>query len=414
MGNDPTLEFLSRLNDDSQWEIRRGIPIFESHTRVGADGKEIGVSDEELQEIADRANWLLSSKGIPGRVTDRHTMRVREDGKGMEPVPGPVKLYGFQVNYRVAHTGLDQKKRVVCDWKLYPQYAAEADKSPYRSVEYQQSLKLIRGTAAMMIDPFLDMGMVVFSDDARDMTIYSMGAGKVAEEKEKKPPEETPKPDQKPEPKPGEEKPGEAKNPEAKPGEEQQKPEGEQPTPEEAKLFDKMCSYMRTKYNLGEEWPASKSPEQTPGEQPGEKKQEIITPMQTTVTPEQYSALQARVQGIELERDQERCRNLLAEGLLGYSLSDAERQKELVKLTKIPAAERAERVTELQAIYAERKVPEGQLGIYSGHVEPGSKQVADSPHTAPWFHEPAMQYMRDHPGMQYDAACEHVKAQKAK
>ena len=31
-----------------------------------------------------------------------------------------------------------------------------------------------------------------------------------------------------------------------------------------------------------------------------------------------------------------------------------------------------------------------------------------NPHAAPWYHELAMQYMRDHPGTQYAAAVAHV------
>src|SRR5262245_6482936 len=97
---DPTLEFLSRLADESKWVIRRNIPIFEPHVRYakGLDGEDrkIEVTADDLPEIAAVSAAREKRKGVPGRVTDRHTVRPRADGKGMEPVPPTeIRLFGF-------------------------------------------------------------------------------------------------------------------------------------------------------------------------------------------------------------------------------------------------------------------------------------------------------------------------------
>jgi hypothetical protein len=153
---DPTIEFLKSLEDESRWKIRRGIPIFEPHERG-----EIEVTKKDLEEIAEESNRLLREKGVAGKLTDIHTIRPRPDGKGMEPCPN-AKLLGFQLNYRVGTYGTKKTPCILADWYLYPEHASKADRSPHRSVEYQHNAKVIRGTAVMMNDPWLDMGIVVF------------------------------------------------------------------------------------------------------------------------------------------------------------------------------------------------------------------------------------------------------------
>jgi hypothetical protein len=170
-GTDPTVEFLKRLADPSKWSVRENVPIFEPHVRTvnGPDGKprQAEVTLDDLFEIADNSNRLFTDDGVPGRVTDRHTMRMRPDGKGlMEPVPNVV-LFGFQKDYRVDRYGPSRKPAVMVDWYLFPEHAPAADRRPHRSVEYQHGAKLIRGTAVMVNDPFLDMGVVAFSCEER-------------------------------------------------------------------------------------------------------------------------------------------------------------------------------------------------------------------------------------------------------
>ncbi len=370
---DPTVEFLKKLADESQWEIRRGIPVFEPHKR----GDDV-VTIRDLEEIAENSNDLLKENGVPGRLTDIHTIRPRANGKGMEPVP-EAKLLGFQLNYRVGVYGPKQKPCLLADWYLYPEHASKADKSPHRSVEYQHGAKLIRGTAVMMNDPWLDMGVVVFGSGSDKITCYSMGSSMNEENKTTD-------------------------------------------TPEEEKLFEKMRAYMCRKYGLDESWP--KAGEKKPEVATPEKKTEedtskkAVTPMQTPaqikVYESQIAALAGQIEGLKLERDQERCKAMLASGLVGYSLTSEEQTRELAKLCKTPDAERAERIAELQKIYSDRKVPSGKIEVYQGHVEPGSiANHENNPHAEPWYHQEALTLVYNNPGKySYLEACDIVQAKK--
>ncbi|AWM38714.1 hypothetical protein GobsT_30950 [Gemmata obscuriglobus] len=382
--SDPTLTFLDRLRDESQWVIRRGVPIFEPHERDARDkdGKPITirVTERDLPRIARESNRLEAENGVVGVLTDRHTIRPRADGAGFEPVPD-VKVYGVQRNYRVGTYGVRDPKTgrvtvkpaVLADWYFLPDVSAEAARRPHRSVEYQHGTGQIRGTAVMVNAPFLDMGMVALSSD-QPIYCYQMGASV----------------------------------------DQPNKPTGDQPqfTDEEKSLFEKCRTYMRATYGLGEEWPGAKkeesaNPEKKTGE--SDDKKAPITPMQKNGGVEVYAALQARVAGLEQERDIERCQLLVAEGLVGYSLNADEKKKAISSLAKLPAADRSERVEELKAIYAARKVPAGMIEIYGGKVE-GGDDATPGPMSAPWYHEPAMAYMREEPGTMYEKAVAHILA----
>lgn len=425
MGADPTLDFLARLADESRWEIRRGIPIFEPHKRMvmGKDKKPKvqEVTEATLAEIAEECNRLEREKGVVGKLTDVHTVRFDEKGLAIPVTPKP-KVYGYQKNYRVGTYGPSATPAVLCDWYIYPKFVADVDSSPHRSAEYYHGMRKITGTAVMVNDPFLDLGMVAYSEDGG--YLYAMGARNAAmpvppAKDDKKPPVDAEEPE-------GEEGgEGEQKPPfeKGKPGEKPPEPDekdadGEQMTPEEEKLFEKVRTYMCKKYNLDESWPASK-PEAAKPKEIDEDPTSKVMPMATPVTPEMYSALQAKVQGIELERDQERCQALLYSlEVEGFQLSAPEKQKELAKLCRLPHAERPDRVTELRKIYAERKLPDGHLQTYGRErgetVEPGAGGGENNPFVAPWYHEEAKAYMWNNPGTLYEAACELVIARHGK
>jgi hypothetical protein len=162
---DPTRDFLARLADESRWVVRWGVPIFEPHTRTGPgpDGKPatLTVTPADLPAIADNSNMLLATKGVPGTLTDKHTIRPRADGGGYEPAPD-VTLFGFQKDYRVGIYGPHNRPCVLADWFVFPEHAAEVDRRVHRSVEYQPKARVIRGTAVMLNAPFLDLGVVAY------------------------------------------------------------------------------------------------------------------------------------------------------------------------------------------------------------------------------------------------------------
>ena len=388
--DDPTIAFLRTLKDEKRWEVRRNIPIFVPHKRG-----EVEVRAEDLPRIVAEMKALERNAGVVGRVSDRHTIEPTPDGKGMRPVYPPPVVYGFQVNPRVGTFGPKNTPCILVDWHLYPEHAAKCDRMPYRSVEYQHTRKLIRGVAVLVNDPYLDMGMVAF-ENGEKLYLYSYG-GDMNENEQKKPDATTAN-------------------------------EAPAHTPEEEKMFEKCRAYMMKKYGLDANWPAAAKKEEMPTEQgkdataePPAKKEETAAMQQHTNQLAAYqaelAATNARLRGLEAERDLERCAALMNQ-LANYSLSDAERTKELTKLQKLPHAERADRIAELKAIYADREIPTGTLAAYSGAAEPGAKQLAESGAAAPWYFEPAMQYMREQTGRgiscTYDMAVAHVREKAGK
>lgn len=121
---------------------------------------------------------------------------------------------------------------------------------------------------------------------------------------------------------------------------------------------------------------------------------------------------EARLNGEKL-LDKERCvamvNTLVA---TGYSLTAEEREEEAKELQPRDAAGRAKYVEKLKKTYADRKVPGGPLVDLSS---PQSQYHADhtqDPTAAPPAHDAVMAYMRQHPGMGYDAASAEVAAKK--
>lgn len=385
--DDPTIAFLRTLKDEKRWAVRKNVPIFVPHKRG-----EVEVTAADLPRIVAEMKALERNAGVVGRVSDRHTIEPNPNGEGMRPVYPPPVVYGFQVNPRVGTFGPKNTPCILVDWHLYPEHAAKCDRMPYRSVEYQHTRKLIRGVAVLVNDPYLDMGMVAF-ENAERLYLYSYG-GDMNDDDKKKPDATA----------------------------------NEAPawTPEEEKMFEKCRMYMCKKYGMDESWPAAKKEEATEQgkeatAEPPAKKEETAAMQQVNNQIAAYqtelAATKARVAGLEAERDLERCAALMSQ-LANYSLSDAERTKELTKLQKLPHAERADRIEELKAIYAAREVPTGTLAVYSGAAEPGSKQVTEGAAAAPWYFEPAMQYMREQTGRgiscTYDMAVSHVREKAGK
>lgn len=402
---DPTLRLLQSFRDTRKWHIIRNVPIFIPHTReIQMDDEvlRVEVCEEDLPDIVRNSN-ALEKKGIVGRITDKHTIRW-VDGKLV--IEDNVRLLGFQRNYRLGRFGPNRQLAILADWYIYPQYAELVRKQrPYRSVEYRPASKEIRGVAALIQDPYLDMGMIAYSKEGSSM------------------------------------------------------PSNVELTPDEQKLFEKFLQMLEEKFDLkpknaGENF--EEQPDESLGDElldeseqepeyeshPGTKSYDTSTtdnadqqkdkpskadqqkdkaseadkkmvpmarPSDLVVYERRIAELQARLQGLELEREHERCQHLLDVLVTeGYQLSEQERKRELRKLLALKGSERQERLDELRKIYADRKPPTEKLALYSGPVE----AERASPHQVPWWHEPAMRLMRANPGMSYDQAVTQVTNSK--
>lgn len=370
---DPTVEFLRSLDDPAKFERKEGVPIWVPHRRKNKDGSEVVVTERDLPAYAEWINGVERERGVCGRITDGHV-------KPGLPMP---KLCGYYRKARVGTFGPKNTPAVLVD--LYyinrPDVLAVASERPYRSPEVYTDVKQIRGLALLLQDPFLDMGVVTYEGDRTPYLCEADMAGEMGAK--------------------GAGLPG---------AEPEEKPDH---TPEEKALFEKMRRYMCKTYGLGEEWPGA-AKEKAAEEKVEEKPKGEVLPMERGgKVPDHYAReigeLRAQLAGLTVERDQERCRAMIAYELSEYNLSPDEQGRELAKLVRLPAAERAERVTELKKIYADRRPPAGRMELYQGPFEGGGADEGD-PFAEPWYHKAAVAYMMGKPGTPYERAVEHVKA----
>lgn len=413
---DATANFADLMNDPKRWVINRAVPIFEPHTahfsevrdgdRVLRPARTVKVTEAELAEIASEMA-ASEAAGQYGAITAGHLDPAKREADQAE-------VFGFHRNPRLMKTGPDQKTRLVVDEYLYPDKAKERGQYPYRSADYFPSAKEIFGVAVLKRKPRLKLGTFAYEDAERGECYQYAVPGAM-----------TP--------------PGADTMDAAQPSDlavmEAETDEPEE-TKEEKELFDKAFKYFQREYGMKikDKQPAA------PGANP-ESDAMATDPKNTAPKTDdkadqyavQYAALQtevaqykaeieslksadaarkAELEGIRLERDQERCSALLYQlEVEQYQLTGDEKDKEIKKLLALPAAERPDRVQELRSIYAARKVPSGKIATYAGHVEGGD---ANDPHKMPSYHEAALQYMRDHIGVQYHAAVENVKATTSK
>lgn len=399
MSADPTMEFVQRLADPNLWVIRRGVPIFKPHEQAFpemrlSDGRIIParvnkVTEADLLTIASNMQKAERSATFPvARIGHFNQDPLAKEAEQPETI-------GVYVNPRVGTFGPKDEPCILADEYILPEKDAARKNLLHRSSEYFGQSKTIKGIALLARPPMLDMGMVGFAD-GEFAYHYSMGA--------MGPTNAAPPP-----------------------------PPADEFTPEQKALYEGMRRYMCTTYGLDQNWPAQlPTPEGNAvadANTPDPNKPGPVTPMQNqevaalyqqfeafkTQSAGEKQALAAQLDGLRLERDHERCQAMIdtlrAEN---YQLTPEEVTKEVGKLAKLPIAERDDRVKEVRAIYAERKVPGGMIDLYHGLNEPGSSVDPKDPYGTPWYHEQAKQYMMQHIGTTYAAACSHVQATAAK
>lgn len=346
---------------------------------------------------------------MPVRMTPGHVLPWERDETAL---PGP---WGFYRNLRVGTFGPSAEPCVLADEYTLAEYAGERAEYPYRSAEYDPAAKAIKGVAILKRDPALDLGIVCYADNVTylyaEAGMSPMGPSNAA------PPAQVGAP---------------AGNAAAT----------DTYSPEEEAQYARMCNYMRMKYSLCPEWPgAAKEPEQptqptepteppASGKKDGEgepdgdegkdKKEPPVmnsNPADVVLYQKQVADLTARAEKAEKEAaaaaakvTESECRavlySLVAEG---FQLSKDQYAKELGKLTRLPAAERPERLAELRLMYANQQVPSAQrVELYqdANPVEtvPGPEQVQYE------FDQAVLLYIRQHPGTKAEEAEAAVRA----
>lgn len=156
--SDPTLELLSRLEDESQWSVKRNVPIFKAHRRKKRDpqtGKitEIEVTEAELEEICETYQRIFDESGVPPRILIGHTL----DNAPEAAQPATI---GWALNLHVGKWGPKGLPGILCDEYIEPRHAAERAKYPFRSPEYYAGRQQIASVALLKRDPELDLGVV--------------------------------------------------------------------------------------------------------------------------------------------------------------------------------------------------------------------------------------------------------------
>lgn len=165
---DPTVAFVHKFNDPSQWIIKKAVPVFGEHNEPGdpEQNEPPETFDEPaLREISDNCNKLVASGNPPG-LTLGHTFSKAKETDQPETV-------GYAKNFRVARSPLDGKYRIYQDEYYFPEKYAEALKYPYRSVERWKKGKFFKPIALLRREPALNLGVASYSADGDTVIRYS-------------------------------------------------------------------------------------------------------------------------------------------------------------------------------------------------------------------------------------------------
>ncbi len=164
-GPDATSAIGQTINNPKNFHILQGVPVFKMHQREDPNTKKlISVDLAKLNRIAANMVKMEQQGGVPIRMTIGHT----EPGKPEIQQP---PLAGFYRNARVQRFGPSGEPAIVVDEWLDPKYLPLRKNYPYRSSEYYDDTEQITGVALLSRDPFLDLGIVAYSQ-GRTPTLY--------------------------------------------------------------------------------------------------------------------------------------------------------------------------------------------------------------------------------------------------
>lgn len=350
--DDPTNQLLRGLNDPAKFVKRERIAVFRAHQRTDEKGKVLyEVTDADLAEIAENTNKPYAA-GQLVRLTIGHT---KQDPNAKESRQ-PAELVGYCTDYKaqivqrpggsflaVTHTEYAQADKV-----------DQLAKFPFRSVEYDPEGKTIHGCAALLKTPYLQLGTVEYAGGKR-FFCYSLGDCDMAAEKEMT--------------------------------------DDEKEEMEYAAFSKRMKRY--------EDWKAAEASK-------GDDDKGKVTNNSSNTATVEYAALAGQVAALQAQQAADRkalvesnAKRML-DPLKPYIAFDYAR--ELKTLTNYASdAERAEHVGYMAKHYS--KLPTGSLLPLAD--APNTLETADpatNPTAAPPKFDEIMAYVRQNPGMSYEAA----------
>lgn len=410
MSDDPTMQLIRDLDDPTKFVRKDRVAVFKPHTRMamGQDGKpvQIKVDGNDLQEIARNINAAYGADGQLVKLTIGHR---KQDPNTPETAQPPIA--GYARHYRAEmvqrpdgpQLRLTHVEYIRADRKDI----LEEGRYPERSPEYDPVNKTITGVALLTRDQYLNLGTVSYSASGR--VTYAMGAAMADETKD-----------------------------------------DDKFSPEEEQQYSRMCKYMKMKHpklaqymdggmdamgatqtlpDTGEDKGVT-SPYAV-GDGSGNQKAQRAA-MNHYDPPEHdgdgdvigwargknrnhssdnrtvnYAAIDARVKAVELENKAARQALVRSEASrLLDKVKDTVKfnyERELTVLVSLPAdADRQAHVNYMLDTYQQLPQP-GFIPVHYGAVKP--QAAAENPATA---EQPKraeiMDYVRQHPGISYDAA----------
>lgn len=385
------------------WVTEYGVPVFRPHVRKDEAGKALyEVTSDDIPLIAkNSANLTVELHGNKPPITEGHRDFSPEAREANQPL-----VLGYMDNFRDGM--LDGVPVVLCDRHYMSQYAEQAKRHPYCSVDYIHARKAIVGLAKLTRPPALNLGGMFYPGTGEPVYIYSMGTDKV----DTKPDGEQPKPA-------APQAPAQPVQPE--PGAEGDTPEL---TPEEIQGCEKVYKYLCSKYQwmgaAAQQYDASQAgqpaggntapPKELPdenedGDDDKKKKPSKDKPdmSQATVSIEQYTATQEQLAKLIAEREAEKVDRIL-DTLEKVEHYQFDRKSEAERFLTLSEAGRTARADEIRK-YHSKLEGANRVEVYQGMVgkadQPTSREVSDK----------AVKYASKH-GVSYDDGLAAVKAGK--
>ncbi len=170
---DATARILKDINDPRLYYKVEGVPVFTPHKlkKYDAAGNlvDVEVTEEDLEEIAVHNNQRVAQSGNLAVLTIGHR---NPDKRVPEKDQPPVVGYGK--NWRVGRFGPGNLPCLFYDEFVRVDRKDQIGRNyPHRSADYYRGRFEISGVAAMVRDPELDMGMVVYGNAGEELLCYA-------------------------------------------------------------------------------------------------------------------------------------------------------------------------------------------------------------------------------------------------
>ncbi len=395
--SDPTQELKRRFNDPLAWaSVKKGVPIFKPHVRAKTDAegkkREIKVTESDLSEIVQN-----TSDTIPIYLGHLNLALPEHD-------PQQPPLIGYATNLHTGRWGEANEPGILADIYLTPDHYDRARECGRPSVDYYLDGS-IGSMALLKRKPELDLGTVVYHN-RRAVVQYAFGDEEMPPKDE--PEDKAPKLD---------ESEGEPVAPESK---SKFHDEMGELTPEHREAADAymahamkhhpMMQYLTKCYEAGGAGAAmgptnAAMPETKPMP---EQMQSGASAVQYAKLERENNAMRDRLAALERDLKTQRAQAIVLQYQNRDFEMDAEDVTDLVAAdeSRWPAIQARWEKTRRQMDATMRPVPYSADGMVpvAGNVA----VKAPSLHAAPAYHDKATQYMRNHPGMSYESAVEHV------